>query len=142
MIMICIYIFFLFGVGGGGWGGVGIYNNIAWKEDRQKSKLKKLCWSVKAFHHWHDVSFFIANFEHVWPCHMFNPIQDGYFWGCSLMGEGKKTLLPKICDTYPAMMKLGTVIPYLQTSAFFHQKSVDFIKSRNTDIDCILVHNF
>ena len=92
-----IYIFFCLG------GGVGIYNNIAWKEDRQKSKLKKLCWSVKAFHHWHDVSFFIANFEHVWPCHMFNPIQDGYFWGCSLMGGGEKN---------PSFLK--SVTPILQ----------------------------
>ena len=25
-------------------------------------------------------------------------------------GKGKKVLLPKICDIYPAMMKLGTVI--------------------------------
>ena len=32
--------------------------------------------------------------------------------GCGGVGEGgKKALLPKICYTYPAMMKLGTVIP-------------------------------
>ena len=31
------------------------------------------------------------------------------------MGESKKALpLPKICHTYPTMMKLGTVIPYLK----------------------------
>ena len=29
-------------------------------------------------------------------------------------GGGKKTLLPKICHTYPTTMKLGTVIPYLK----------------------------
>ena len=27
-------------------------------------------------------------------------------------GGGKKAPLPKICHTYPTMMKLGTVIPY------------------------------
>ena len=27
---------------------------------------------------------------------------------------GKKALLPKICHTYPAMMKLDTVTPYLK----------------------------
>ena len=27
---------------------------------------------------------------------------------------GKKALLSKICHTYPAMMKLGTVTPYLK----------------------------
>ena len=25
---------------------------------------------------------------------VFNPIQDGHFWGCSLMGGGKKALPP------------------------------------------------
>ena len=32
---------------------------------------------------------------------------------CSGMGAGKAPL-PKICHTYPTMMKLGTVIPYLK----------------------------
>ena len=41
-----------------------------------------------------------------------NPIQDGPFWGCPQMGEGKKTPpLCKIRHTYPALMKLGTVVP-------------------------------
>ena len=45
-----------------------------------------------------------------------NPIQDGHFRGCSRMGEGaqKGTPLPKICHTYPTMMKLDTVVPYLK----------------------------
>ena len=43
----------------------------------------------------------------------FNPIQDGLFRSCSRMGEGQKgTPFPKICHTYPTMMKRGTVIPY------------------------------
>ena len=29
-------------------------------------------------------------------------------------GVGKKAPLPKICRTYPTMIKLGTVIPYLK----------------------------
>ena len=29
-------------------------------------------------------------------------------------GGGKKAPLPKICHTYPTMMKLGTVKPYLK----------------------------
>ena len=33
----------------------------------------------------------------------FNPIQDGPIWGFS-----KKAPLPKICHTYPTMMKLGS----------------------------------
>ena len=42
----------------------------------------------------------------------FNPIQDGLFRGCHGWGRGNKAPLPKICHTYPTMMKLCTVIPY------------------------------
>ena len=43
-----------------------------------------------------------------------NPIQDGHFRGCSRMREeGKKVPLAKTRHTYPTMMKLGKVIPYL-----------------------------
>ena len=38
----------------------------------------------------------------------------GLFGGCSKMAGAKKVPLPKICHTYPANMKLGTVIPYLK----------------------------
>ena len=44
----------------------------------------------------------------------FNPIQNGPFWGCSQVWGAKKTPLPKICYTYPTMMKPGTVTPYLK----------------------------
>ena len=45
----------------------------------------------------------------------FNPIQDGLFRGCSGIGGVKKVPpLPKICHTYPTMMKLGAAIPYLK----------------------------
>ena len=41
-----------------------------------------------------------------------NPIQDRHFQGWSRMGGGAKRLpLPKICHTYPTMMKPGAVIP-------------------------------
>ena len=39
---------------------------------------------------------------------LINPIHDGFFRGCSRMGGGKKAPLPKICHTYPTMMKLGS----------------------------------
>ena len=42
-------------------------------------------------------------------------IQDGPFWGCSRMrGRPKRLIVPKICHTYPTMMTLGTIIPYLK----------------------------
>ena len=43
----------------------------------------------------------------------FNPIQMGLFGAADGWG-GPKSPLPKICYTYPAMMKLCTVIPYLK----------------------------
>ena len=80
----------------------------------------------------------------------------GFFGGCSRMGGGGGA---KICHTYPTMLKLGTVITSLPkedpknisimwhtrwvllTSAFPSEIS-KFCYIRNTDIDCILIHNF
>ena len=39
-------------------------------------------------------------------------------------------------------MKHVTYPRLLLSSAFFHRKSANFIISRNTDIDCNLIHNF
>ena len=50
----------------------------------------------------------------------FYPIQDGPFLGLLMNGGGKKSPLPKICQTYPAMMKLGTVIPYLKKIEYIY----------------------
>ena len=71
------------------------------------------------------IVFFLNATIWQWLCHShtilivvihFNPIQDGLFWGCSQMGGGAAfwVPLPKIRHTYPTMMKLGTVIPYLR----------------------------
>ena len=38
----------------------------------------------------------------------------GIFRATHEWGEGKNAILPKICHIYPAMMKLGIVIPYLK----------------------------
>ena len=47
---------------------------------------------------------------------LLNPIQDGLFRGRSRIGGWAKKAppLPKICHTYPTMMKLDTVIPYVK----------------------------
>ena len=50
-------------------------------------------------------------------CKYINPIQDEPFRGFLLMrGEGtaKRPPFHKICHTYPTMMKLGELIPYLK----------------------------
>ena len=38
----------------------------------------------------------------------------GVFGAAHGLGGGQKDPLPKICRTYPKMMKLDTVIPYLK----------------------------
>ena len=68
-------------------------------------------------------------------------------------GWGKKAPLPKICLTYPTMMKLGSFtlskgdpknISIMNSAdiTFFQGKSATFVMSINTDIDCILTHSF
>ena len=86
-----------------------------------------------------------------------NPIQDGPFRDCSWIGGGQKGPLPKICHTYPAMMKLGTVIPYLKkiqkiyksrdtpfSSAdisIFSPEINNFCYIKKYRYSCILIHN-
>ena len=83
----------------------------------------------------------------------------GFFGAAHGWGEGPFwPPLSKICHTYPTMMKLGIVVPYLgktqklyksrDTSLdfcshqhFFYQESANFPTSRNTGIDWILIHN-
>ena len=38
-------------------------------------------------------------------------------------GGAKSSPLPKICHTYPTMMKLGTVIPYLKKIQKIYESS-------------------
>ena len=49
-------------------------------------------------HHWHQEKAVLTLFR------------VGFFGAAHGWGD-KKASLPKICHTYPAMMKLGTVIP-------------------------------
>ena len=58
----------------------------------------------------------IRNFQSTVASNCINLIQDGLFRGCSRMWGVFLPPLPKICHTYPTMMKLfyGTVIPYLR----------------------------
>ena len=58
--------------------------------------------------------------------------REGPQWNISgLLTDGEGLFgppLPKICHTYPAMMKLGTVIPYLR-------KTQKIYKSRDTSLE-------
>ena len=61
----------------------------------------------------------------------------GFFGAAHRWGRAKKTsFLPKICHTYPTMMKLGTVIPYLKkiqksNGQKRYQQSATFVVIRN-----------
>ena len=97
---------------------------------------------------------FLRNHEPNWVPEMnLNHIQEGVFSGLVTYVGTKRFSLPKICHTYPTIMKLDTDIPYLKkiqkiyksfdTSLhFFTQNQQNFAISRKTDIDCILRHNF
>ena len=65
----------------------------------------------------------------------FNPIQDEHFRGCSWTRGGEKTPILKICQTYPIIMKLGTVIPYLE-------KIQKLYESRVTSLEFCLHQQF
>ena len=87
-----------------------------------------------------------------------NCIQSGLFRSCSWIWGGQKSPSALNSVTYPTMMKLGTNILYLkkiQTNmnhvthilsyadiSIFYRKPANFVISRNTDIDCILIYNF
>ena len=58
-----------------------------------------------------------------------NPIQEGPFQDCSqMMGAKTTTLLAKVGNTYPTVMKLGIVIQYLK-------KIQKTYKSRDTPLE-------
>ena len=70
-----------------------------------------------------------------------NTIQKGRFWGCSRMRweVGRKAPLPKICHTYSKIMKLSSyTLPKEDPKNIW----IVWHTSRNTDKDCILIHNF
>ena len=70
----------------------------------------------------------------------------------------KAPSIPNICHTYPTMIKLCTVIPYLKkipkicklrdtplefaVISIISGKSAAFVISKTSDKDCILIHNF
>ena len=58
-------------------------------------------------------SLFFNKVADLRPAALLTLFRMGIF-GAAHRWSGKKAPLPKICDTYPAMLKLGTVIPYLE----------------------------
>ena len=83
----------------------------------------------------------------------------GFFEAGHRWVGAKKPPHPKICHTYPTMIKLDKFIPYLKKiqkiyksretplefcwhQHFFTENQETFAISRNTDIDCILIHYF
>ena len=95
--------------------------------------------------------------------HLLKKSYSGWPFSWLLTDEGRgwaeKPPFPKICYTYPTIMKFGRVIPWpkedrkdisitwhtpwiLSKSRLFHRKSANFAISENTGVDSILVHNF
>ena len=80
----------------------------------------------------------------------------GWAFSRLLTDSGENAPLPKICHTYPTIMKIGilylkniqkiykSVIHPLSSAGItiFPRKSATLLISRNTDLDWILVHHF
>ena len=111
--------------------------------------------SDSSFRQFHILSTYLLWAQEIWV----NPIEDGLFPGCSRMRGWEKSTFLKFCHTYPIIMKLDTVAPYLKTiqkaykssytflefcwhQHFFHRKSATFFELRNADIYCSFMHSF
>ena len=85
--------------------------------------------SLLFFENLRDMYFSLHKLTVYYFRYHFDSIQES----CSRMEAGaKRSPLAKICHTYPAMMKLGTVIPYLR-------KIQKIYESRDTTI-CFCRH--
>ena len=84
------------------------------------------------------------------PCHCVsskgrtkvNPIHMGQFgvaqgWGGE--GVGQKDPLPKICHTYPSVMKLDTIMPYLKKTQKYMNHVTHLLSS--SDISIFFIGN-
>ena len=60
-----------------------------------------------------DLYSFIVELPHTGKKIILTLLRMGLF-GAANGWEDKKAPIPKICHTYPAVIKLGTVIPYLK----------------------------
>ena len=107
-----------------------------------------------------DKVLFSKSFDR-WIGKMFRPVlalfRMGIF-GAAHGWEGQKDPFPKICHTYPTMMKLGRVILYLKKiqkifqsldippEFCWHQnfftREKQILLYQEIDVDCILIHNF
>ena len=93
--------------------------------------------TVRAIYKRFDDDIICYDFKLTFQSIDINRIHDGLFRGCSRMG-GTKAPLPKICHTYPTMMKLGTVIPYLKKIQKLYKSSdtlLDFCWHQHFVID-------
>ena len=57
-------------------------------------------------------------------------------------GRGQKEPLPKICHTYPTMMKLGTVIPYPKKIQTIYQTRENTLSSADIRIFLLEISKF
>ena len=90
-----------------------------------------------------------------------NSIQGGHFQGCSRMGGGEGAKRPPSLISVTHILQLWNFaqlyLTYRRSEKYinhatqpmssaeissFHQKSANFVISRNADINCILIHNF
>ena len=58
-----------------------------------------------------------------------------HLWGYTFVGRWQKVSLPKIFHTYPTMMRLGAVIPYLKKiQKIYESRDIPDISNFSTEI--------
>ena len=107
-------------------------------------------WDQWQYRNWSRV--YISSVAIIFLNDGFNPIQDGLFRGCSRMVRGPSVThilqwwnLVQLYLTQRRSKKYMNHVTYSLSSAdisIFHQKSTNSPISRNTKIDCILIHYF
>ena len=107
-------------------------------------------WDQWQYRNWSRV--YISSVAIIFLNDGFKPIQDGLFRGCSRMGRGPSVThilqwwnLAQLYLTQRRSKKYMNHVTYPLSSAdisIFHQKSANFPISRNTEIDCVLIHYF
>ena len=66
----------------------------------------------------------------------------GLFGAAHGWGEGKKILLPKVCHTYPTIMKLGRAIPYTKEFQKVYESRDKPLSSADIDIFSPVISKF
>ena len=117
---------------------------------KEVNYMWKIIWKMGTIYFSHSLSFFFRFvlfvcvslrcffslsfscplfFLFFWVFHTSQPLFKFQYYVMFCVYIGKKTRLPKICHTYPTMMKLDTLIPYLKKIQKYINHVIHFLIS-------------